>query len=173
MPCSATVKLCSGCDEPVVALHLLRVGLDQLDRLLNLDDRLHAALAGLQAYHRSELEVLLGDRLGDRCQPGQALAVGRPAPHPAGAAGSFNGQHDRLRLGTVGAAGNTLDPSGIDPLKVLPHAMGTAVDHVRPGSVLGIAGSPQASLELHVGSGVDATARIGQTHGHSQSPWLR
>ena len=152
--------------EAAVALHLLGVGLDQLDRLLDLSDRLGAALAGLETHYGGYLDVAFGDRQGTGSQPLQALAIGHPTPAGARRAGSFDCEGNGLRVGAVGTTGDSHHARGIQPLDDAPLVAGVRVDHVRPRTGLCLPGHGEAPLELRMCRGVDATARIGQPHGH-------
>jgi hypothetical protein len=58
----------------------LTVRLDQVDRLLDLGDRLGAHLADLRAYDRGELELALVDQALGRAEEGDAFGVRQPAP---------------------------------------------------------------------------------------------
>ncbi len=153
-------------DEPVVALELLGVGLDQLDRLLHLDDRLEAVLAGLQAHHRGELEVPVGDRARHGGEPLGALAVGCAPPQPAGLAGRLDRKRDGLCSGGVGAAGDALDTGRIGALEHCPLVAGFPGDRVGPRLGFGGPRGEQTALELRVRRGVDATAGVGEPHSH-------
>ena len=66
--------------EAVVALDLRAVGLDQVDRLLHLGDRLRAALAGLERHRGGQLHVALAR---SRRRPGAAPRSARRPPSGA------------------------------------------------------------------------------------------
>ena len=73
--------------EAAVPLDLRAVRLDQVDGLLDLGDRLGAALAGLQRHRRRHLHVALADRRARAPQRRAALRDRRAAPARAGRRG--------------------------------------------------------------------------------------
>ena len=164
---SSATKLAERDDVAVVALHVLGVGRDEVDRLLHLEDRLGARLAGLEADDGGQLEVALADPGRHRAQQGAALVPRRRAPGAGGRARRVDRlADDRLRR-REGAAGDRVVAARVRALEDLAGLDLAAGDDVRQRvAAVRVARRREPSLELRVGLAAQFAARIRQTRAH-------
>ena len=86
------------------SLHLVAVVADEVDRLLDLADRLHARLADLEQAGAGNLVFLALDAIGGAAQHRDALGPRPAAPVRIGGAGGRDGAVDRAARGGKEAA---------------------------------------------------------------------
>ena len=152
----------------LVLLHVAGVGLDQVDGLLHLEDRLGARLAGLEARQRGELHVPLADSVGGRAQQPAALLVGVCRPSPArGRTRGLDGAAHELLPGLASAARHPVRVRRVAPLeRARPPRRSSAADQVRARIGVRAARRLERLLERGVGLGAEVTARVSKPRAH-------
>jgi hypothetical protein len=149
------------------------VGLDQIDRLLHLGNRLHPSLAGLEAHDGRELDVTLADRPCHRAHVGAALAVWHATPLRPCAVRRPHRRGHRLGAGRVRAAEVSCRVGWIATRKQLTRCGGLSADDVGEGGGRGRAHIRKAPLELFVERAAQSAAGVGQTLAHVASTLMK
>ena len=161
-------------DVALVLLHQVGVGRDQVDRLLHLEDRLGAGLAGLEARHRRQLEMALADPGRDRAHLLAALRVWQRRPGGARLARRLDRDGHELRSGVVGAARHGPLGRRVEAAEGLACEVVLAPDQVRERLARICACLRQLGLELLVRLARERAARVGQPGAHGRrlaQPW--
>jgi hypothetical protein len=157
--------------EAVVRLDLRAVGLDQVDGLLDLRDRLRARLAGLQRHGRGHLHVALGDRGPGTAQERATRGDVRPPPRGLRRAAALDGLRDERGRRRVRTTRHRVAAARVLALERRPVVQARAGDDVGERVGGATANLPQRSFERGVELGRAGAARVRQSgRRHADAP---